>query len=238
MEKIKKIGIVLFLFCFIFGGIGCSSTTKKEESSDGIQFKEEYEKLNGTIRESDGALYNTVSIEKENPIKYIDAKEATQIIKNKTGVIYFGASWCPWCRNAIPVLFDVAKKKKIDTIYYVDMDQVRNIYEIKDGSLVKVQEEKEGYYELLEALDSILGENTYTLTSDGQTYDTKEKRIYMPLVVGIKEGSIVDSHVGTVSLNEDQTKYSPLTKEQYDELYKQYESLFSNIYNSCTDNKC
>lgn len=238
MEKIKKIGVVLFLFCFLFGGIGCSSTAKKEESSDGIQFKEEYEKLNGTIRESDGALYNTVSIEKENPIKYIDAKEATQIIKNKTGVIYFGASWCPWCRNAIPVLFDVAKKKKIDTIYYVDMDKVRNIYEIKDGNLVKVQEEKEGYYELLEALDSILGENTYTLTSDGQTYDTKEKRIYMPLVVGIKNGSIVDSHVGTVSLNEDQTKYSPLTNEQYDELYKRYESLFSNTFVSCTDNKC
>ena len=60
----------------------------------------------------------------------------------------------------------------------------------------------------------------------------------MPLVVGIKEGNIVDSHVGTVSLNEDQTKYSPLTKEQYDELYKRYESLFSNTYNSCTDNKC
>lgn len=237
MKNMKKIVVSLILFSFLFGGLGCSSTTKKEES-DAIKFKEEYEKLNGTIRESDGALYNNVSIDEKNPIKYIGAKEAVEIIKNRTGVIYFGASWCPWCRNAIQVLFDVAKKKNVDVIYYVDMDKVRNIYEVKDGKLVKTQKEQEGYYDLLEALDSILGDETYTLTSDGQAYDTKEKRIYMPFIVGIKNGNIVANHVGTVNLDSEQTKYSPLTKEQYDELYEVYDNLFNQTFTSCTDNKC
>lgn len=237
MKNMKKIVVSLILFSFLFGELGCSSTVKKEKS-DAIKFKEEYEKLNDTIRESDGALYNNVSIDEKNPIKYIGAKEAVEIIKNKTGVIYFGASWCPWCRNAIQVLFDVAKKRNIDVIYYVDMDKVRNIYEVREGELIKTQEEQEGYYDLLEALDSILGDETYTLTSDGQTYDTKEKRIYMPFLVGIKNGSIVENHVGTVNLNSEQTKYSTLTKEQYDELYQIYDALLSKTFVSCAENKC
>ena len=227
-----------FILSLFLGGLGCSSTTKKEEVSDAIKFKEEYEKLNDTIRESDGALYNNVSISENNPIKYINAKEAVEIIKNQTGVIYFGASWCPWCRNAIPVLFDAVKKKNVDIIYYVDMDRLRNIYEVKDGELVKTQEEQDGYYDLLEALDSILGDKTYTLSSEGQTYDTKEKRIYMPLIVGIKNGSIVANHVGTVNLNSDQTKYSTLTKEQYNELYEIYGDLLKQTFESCTEDKC
>ncbi len=237
MKNIKRIVVSTIILSFLFGGLGCSSTTKKEEN-DAIKFKEEYEKLNDTIRESDGAFYNNVSIDEKNPIQYISAKEAVEIIKNKTGIIYFGASWCPWCRNAIQVLFDVAQKKNIDVIYYVDMDKVRNIYEVKEGELVKTQKEQEGYYKLLEVLDSILGEETYTLTNDGKTYDTKEKRIYMPLIVGIKNGNIVENHVGTVNLNSGQTKYSTLTKEQYDELYQVYDALVSKTFDSCKENKC
>ncbi len=244
-NRTKIIVASIFISGLLLGGLGCSFNNKSskdsgnhEEITDAIKFKEEYEKLNGTIRESDGALYNTVSIAKENPIKYISAKEGVDIIKNKTGVIYFGAPWCPWCRNGIQVLFDVAKKKNIDTIYYIDMDKVRNIYEVKEGELVKTQEEQEGYYELLEALDSVLGDKTYTITSNGETYDTHEKRIYMPSVVGIRNGKIVDIHVGTVNLNEDQTKYSALTTEQYDELYARYENLFAQTFVSCNDNKC
>lgn len=195
---------------------------------DSLKLKEEYESLNGTIRESDGAKYNDVKIPEKNSIKYISAIEAVDIIKNKTGVIYFGANWCPWCRNAIEVLLEEATNMNNETIYYVNMDNVRNIWEIKDGVLEKTTEEKEGYYELLNALDSILGEKTYTLTDkDGKKYDTKEKRIGMPLVVAIKDGNIVEKHMGTVKLKENQTKYSKLEENQKEELKNKYHDLIS-----------
>lgn len=234
MKKKTKLCILLLsLIVTIFIGVFLWNHYKL---TDAKKFKEEYERLNNTIRKSDGALYNTVTISKKNPIKYISAKEATDIIKNKTGVIYFGANWCPWCRNAVEVLFDSANQNELDTIYYVDMDLLRNIWEVKNGKLIKTQNEQEGYYELLEALDEILGEDNYILTDqEGQKYDTGEKRIYMPLVIAVKNGNIVENNVGTVSLNEGQTKYDKLTQEQYKELLKKYDSLIQSISSStCT----
>ena len=75
MEKIKKIGIVLFLFCFIFGGIGCSSTTKKEESSDGIQFKEEYEKLNGKATGNENCLRRIIKGHGRLDVRYLSVQD-------------------------------------------------------------------------------------------------------------------------------------------------------------------
>lgn len=40
----------------------------------------------------------------------------------------------------------------------------------------------------------------------------------MPFVVAIKDGHISFSHIGTVGLNGNQTKYDKLTNDQYEEL--------------------
>ncbi len=200
------------------------------DNTDAKRFKEEYESLNDTVRESDGATYNNVSIPLENPMKYVTALEASEIIKNKTGIIYIGANWCPWCRNAAEVLIDVAKEKNINTIYYLDLTEYRNVWEIKDGTLSKTTNEKEGYYELLDVLDSILGKNNYTLKdANGKVYDTKEKRIYMPTVIAVKNGKIEKSHVGTVDLNSNQNKYDKLTDEQRKELTDTYNAMVLSI---------
>lgn len=198
-------------------------------NDDALKFKEDYESLNDTIRESDGAKYNNVSISKKNPIKYVSATEAVDIIQNKEGIIYFGANWCPWCRNAVEVLFEAAATEKEKTIYYVDMDSVRNVWAVEDGKLVKTTKEGEGYYELLDALDSILGEATFTVEDNGTVYDTEEKRIYMPLIISVKNGEIVKYHNGTVKLDDGQTKYDKLTTSQHDELLKEYQELIRSI---------
>ena len=114
------------------------------------------------------------------------------------------------------------------TIYYVNMDEVRNVWEIVDGKLEKTTTEKEGYYELLEALDEVLSPSTYTLTdTNGKKYDTKEKRIGMPLVIAVKNGKIETKHSGTVKLNDNQTKYSKLEDNQKEELQKIYHDLIN-----------
>lgn len=224
----RKIEIIIIALIAIIGILVISKNINI--NNDTLKFKKEYEKLNNTIRESDGAKYNNVNIPKDNRIKYINAEEAVNIIENKTGVIYLGAPWCPWCRNAVEVLIDVAKKNNIKNIYYVDMDETRNIWEIQNSKLVKTKKEQSGYYDLLKALDSVLNNETYTITDDdGNIYDTKEKRIYMPLVVTVKDGKIIDNHVGTVSLRQDQTKYDKLTYEQYKELFNIYNNMIDKI---------
>lgn len=230
--KNKKKLIILIIAILVLVGILVIINCQRSQTSnqDALRLKKEYEALNNTVRESDGQNYNKVSIPKKNSIKYITATEAVDIIKNKTGIIYFGAAWCPWCRNAIEVLLEVAKEKKLETVYYVDMDQIRNVWEVRNQKLIKTQKEGKGYYELLSALDSVLGQETYQIKdNEGNLYDTKEKRIYMPFVISIKEGEIQKTHVGTVSLNKDQTKYSHLTKKQRKELKEIYNLLIDSI---------
>ncbi len=207
------------------------------EGSDAVKFKEEYEALNGTVRESDGEKYNEVSISRNNPIKYINTEEALKIIEEESAIIYVGAPWCPWCRNSVPVLFEAAEEMDVDTIYYLDLDDEKSIYEVKDKKLVKTSDGSEGYYKLLDKLSEKL--NNYVLTDEeGNKYDTLEKRIYMPYVIGVKAGRVVMDHVGTVSLNEDQNKYNSLTSKQKKELKKIYVDIINNVYEKTSDGIC
>ena len=225
-KTIVIIGIIVFIFLGSLGGFFLLKTTSNE---DALRFKNEYEALNGTIRESDGATYNIVSISRNNPIQYVDAKGAVDVLESDKAILYIGADWCPWCRNAVPVLFEVAKKYSVSTIYYLDLDDEKDSFEIQDGNLVKTKDGSVGYYELLDKLSNYL--NDYVLKdSNGKEYNTNEKRIYLPSVYAIKSGEVVGSHVGTTTLNEGQTKYDAMTEEQHDKVFNIYSALFQKVY--------
>lgn len=224
-NKIWIVGIVLI----ILGILGCIYYGLKEDDhklyEETREIKKKYESLNGKVRETDKATYQNVYIDESIELDVVSAQTAVKFIKEESGVLFIGAPWCPWCRNALPVLMEAARDNNL-VIKYLDITDIRNVYEIKDGKLVKTQKEGEGYYELLEALDSVLGDDTYKLEDDkGKVYNTKEKRIYMPSAIAVKNGKIVGTHVSTVNLNEGQTKYSKLEKEQVAELKSIYNDL-------------
>lgn len=192
---------------------GCFKTT------DGEKFKEEYESLNGTTSVSDKE-YLDVNVDKNNVIKYVSIDRIIDIIKNGTGVIYLGYPECPWCRNAVPALLEASESTSIDTIYYLNMKDVRDRLTLdSDGNIITEKEGVKGYDELLTVLDSILDD--YTLTrEDGTTVTAEEKRVYVPLVVFVKDGKIVDYHADTVESQSD--PYVALTEEERNELINTY----------------
>lgn len=241
MKKNSIIICLVVLVILVLGFFSVKYYMSQDISEDAIKFKEEYESLNGTIRESDGEKYNDIKIDRNNPIKYIDCKEALEVLKKNQAIVYVGAEWCPWCRNAIPVLFDVAEKYDVKEIYYLNLDNEKSSFEVKNGELVETVKGSKDYYALLNELSEHLED--YTVTGeDGMSYPTGEKRIYMPYIFGVKNGEVVYEHVGTVDLDEGQTKYNSLTNEQEKELYEIYDEMFKKVYknedNTCSENVC
>ena len=197
-------------------------------SEDAMKFKEEYEALNNTTREGTDNVYHAIEIPETNPIKYLTVSEAIDVIQNQSGIFYVGAPWCPWCRNAVPVLLEIANNRGVDTIYYLELDDVKSLYEVQDGELVQTREGTEGYYTLLNLLGDKLRE--YTLTDDdGNEYDAGETRIYMPYVFAFDNGEVLADHTGTVDLDDDQTSYDPMTQTQIEDLMVVYEGLFDLV---------
>lgn len=224
--------IVLFLN-HTHNGDGANSidntSVQQNGMRDALRFKNEYESLNNTVRQSDGATYGEVVIDEDNPVVYVTPTEVLDLLDAETAVIYVGAEWCPWCRNAVPVLLDVAKQYGVDKLYYLNLDGEKSEFEVKNGELVQRQKGSEAYYELLDKLKDKLRD--YAISDrDGNEYSTGEKRIYQPHVFGIKDGKVVADKSGTVELTEGQNKYDILSSAQKNELRKVYLELFEKVY--------
>lgn len=242
MEKSNKIYMIVIIVCaaLVIGLCGYAIITHKDEKiSDAMKFKNEYEALNELVNENSNEEYVNVEIPEENPIAYKTGKEILDVLKNEDAIIYFGFAACPWCRNAVPVLIDVAKEMKQDKVYYVDILDIRDTYKFS-GSIEPEQTKKgtDAYYEILEFLDDYL-EEFYVKDDAGNMYDTGVKRLYAPTVVGVKDGKVVGIHVATV---ESQTNpYEVLTAKQKDELKSAYKKIIEDVNkkenSKCTDKK-
>ena len=242
-DKDKKmfLGILLLLFEFmIFVGI-LAFRDKKEEissgsSTDALLFKNEYESLNNIVREKDGKTIRELMISSNNPVDILTEDETLRLLKEGTGIIYFGFADCPWCRTLLPVLFKTLDNMSIERLYYLNIGSIRDTLVLNDKNKVEVKEEgTQGYYKIVEALDSVL-DSYYLTTSDGKKVDTKKKRLYAPTLVGVKNGEIVGIHVGTLESQEN--AYDDLTIEQEEELSKSIQELVNKVYDLHCDESC
>lgn len=217
-------GILVIISLFIL--VGCD---KKSDNKYAIEFKEEYEMLNGKKNKS-GKEHRTLSIDENNPYIKTTPEEIVKMINNKeTFFLYVGDSLCPWCRSAIEKSIEVAKKYNIEKIYYIDIwdddgnEILRDKYEFKDNVLTKVYAGTEAYKDLLDKLSSVL--SSYTLTDpNGKSVDVGEKRIYAPNYFYIKNGEAVKMIKGYSSLQKDSRE--KLTDEMLKDEEKQFESLY------------
>ena len=229
MKKIKLekqhyiIGAVVLALILILVG----TLLFKAGSKDGAKFKSEYEKLNGEKASNDKS-YQTLKIDKNNKVKYISLDEAVGILTDGTGIIYFGMPDCPWCRGIVPVLLDKMNCSCLENLYYVDMKDERNTYEVKDDKPVETKKASSAYYQILELLDDYL-ENYSIKDDEGVEHVVPEKRAYVPLVVAVKKGKVISAHTGSVELGDTQSPFDDLTDIQKSELEVIFDKMISEV---------
>ena len=169
-------------------------------TSDAVEFKTAYEKVNGTEASAE-EKYLEINVSEDNPIKYVTLKELVDVLdSDETAYVYISSPTCPYCRATVETLFEVAKALDIKKIYYYENSKERKV------------EENES--QLIEELAS---KGVVTKEDDGKM------RWRIPLVLKIKNGEIVSTTRGvTYSLNEGQSKNDELTEEQKKSVYDRY----------------
>lgn len=228
----KKLLVVFICLLSILSLVGC-----KEINSDAAKFKKEYESLNGT--KINGNTVRELDIPKDNPFIYKEASDIIEMMDNKESfVVYFGFAKCPWCRSVLPTLIDVSKNQGLDTIYYVDIYDIRDKLTINEnGEVIKETEGSNDYYKLLEYFDEVLSE--YELyDSNNEKVETNEKRIYAPNVVSVVDGKPKDL---TTGISDKQTDaYMELTEEMIEETYNDFKCIIKCVLdnkNTCSKEK-
>ncbi len=235
----KKIISICLIVCSLFMITGCNKDdNKNKDLTDGAKFKEEYEKLNGIIREKDGKKIRSINIAEDNPMKYKSADEILDMVNNKESfIVYFGFNDCPWCRSVVPYMIEEAKNKNIDTIYYVDVKDIRDTLELDDNNEVKTSKEgSKAYMELIDIFSKVLDD--YTLkNASGKTIKTGEKRIFAPNIVVVNKGVAVKKEDGISDLQTD--GYMELSDEIINDIRTKVNCSFSCLEKETTCNdKC
>ena len=231
MKKVLKTFLIVFAI-FLLTACNNSNNSNNSNNNDAVNFKNEYESLNG-VTNANGLEHRTVNILENNPFIYATTLEIVEKIENgETFYIYFGDTQCPWCRSVIQKAIEVANKYDIKQIYYVKIwddehnEILRDKYELdSSGNLSKVSSGDDNYKTLLKYLDNVLKD--YTLTDDnGNTVYVGEKRIYAPNFIYIKNGKPIKLAEG---ISEKQTdSRSELTDEILKDEEKQFSDFFSN----------
>lgn len=216
MRKVKKIIIILlivFIVMLIINSIlsviivlnqknknkVTKEENKKETTLNSLQFKIDYEKLNGTRVGETEEIYKEVNIDEYNPIKYVNLEELVEIVNNQDAYIYISSTRCPYCRSTIEELLKVVKDLNIETLYYYDPSS----YEKSDR-----------YDELIQQL---VDKDIVMINEEGN------KRWGTPLVIKTKQGIAEEVIRGvTYKLNEGQSIHDDLTDEQKEIVYNNY----------------
>ena len=229
MKKIMNIILVSVITLLLTGCV--------DKTTDAYKFKKEYESINNKDN-GYGNKYRKLSIPDDNPFVYATCKDIVEKMNNKeTFIVYFGFKECPWCRSILNELINVAKDKEIDTIYYVDVKDIRDVKEYVDGEIKTTKEGDKYYLELIEKLDKVLDD--YTIINNEEEINTGEKRIYAPNVVAIGEGVPIQMETGVS--DELKNPYSKLTKRIKKYAYNKFKCVLECIEEEssvCIKDKC
>ena len=195
--------LVTFGIVYIFSELYAEHDIPITTVTDAYKFKNEYESVNNNDL-GNGKKVRELTVADNNPFVYKTPEELVKMIEDdKTFAVYFGFNTCPWCRSVLTSLIDSALEKGVKKVYYVDIKDIRDTFELNDSNeAVRTKEGTDAYYRLLELLNPVLTDYTPLKyeTKKGKTKEVKidEKRIYAPNVVIVKNGEAVSMESGIV----------------------------------------
>ena len=230
----KKIFLISFVFLSVFLLSGCG---KEDSNKKAIEFKNDYESLNGKTN-ANGKEHRSVTISEDNVFIEITEEELLKKIENKESFyIYFGSTLCPWCRSVIEKADFVSRGNGVDAVYYLDIwddegkEIFRDKYVLNSNNVPELEiEGSKVYKKILELSESLLDD--YTLTdSNGNKIQVGEKRVYAPNFIYFLAGKPIRMVTGISSLQKDSRE--ELTDEMLNEEEKIFDEFFSN---SCNPN--
>lgn len=233
MKDNKLFMIIVTVLAAIVLVLNIQKVISNNSQTDGIKFKEEYEKLNGK-KNDQGKKYREITIDSKNKMVYKTTEEVLNLIdKKKSFVLYFGFDTCPWCRSVVPTLASISKELNQE-VYYIDVKDIRDTFELDDDNKPKlVKKGSKDYSKLLEKLEPVLED--YTLTdSDNNEIKVGEKRIYAPSIVSVIDGKAKEL---TTGISDKQTDgYMKLTKEMKKGTYNKIKKVLKQV--SDKNNTC
>lgn len=153
------------------------------------------------------------SVGADNVFVYRNINEIIDILDNGTGIVYLGFPECKWCKAYVPYLNEVAKENNLEKIYYF------NILEDRKNNTRE-------YMEIVEILKFYL------------KYDEEGKRrVFVPTVIAVKEGSIVgfddETSLDTKGYSEPSEYW---TSEEVKDLKNKLTKMVKDVnINICTD---
>lgn len=136
--------------------------------TDELKFKDDYLLYNFATYSNGKQI--KLNIPSKNNVKYLKGNQVIKKMSQETGFFYFGYNSCPWCRNIVETLIEVAVENNI-TIYYI------NIKDLSNNELKSIISYLKEYLRKTEA---------------------NEERLYVPDVYIVKNGKIINHHIGSV----------------------------------------
>ena len=239
----NKVLIMLIMIVAVFSFVACGKEEKQNNNDSdnnkaALEFKEEYEKLNGTVNKN-GKEHRTITLSENNRFVKTTAEEIVKKIENEDSFyIYFGSNLCPWCRSVIEMADKVSRENDIDKIYYVDIwdedgnEILRDKYIVNSNNKIELSVEgTDSYKKLLEYLDELLEDYNVT-DNNGESISTGEKRIYAPNFFYISKGKATRMTTGTSPLQKDSRE------ELTEEMLKDEEEMFDKFFINACDSSC
>lgn len=230
-KKLLVCGIVVLGLALITATCSMLLKSEKKDPKYALEFKEEYEALNGKMARY-GKPHRTLTISENNPyVKITPAEVIKKLEKKESFYLYVGDPLCPWCRSVIEQSIKSAKENEIDTIYYIDFwddennEILRDVYELVDGEIKQTHKATKEYTKMLDLCDESVGLRNYTVKDkDGNEIEVNSKRFFGPTFLFAENGKFkkytdARSELQTSPLEELTKEIKKDQSEKFDELF-------------------
>lgn len=237
MEKKKKVFIFLSIVCLLLVIILYFYNNKNNDANIVLNdieiFINDYEGYNN--KNVDGVEFYNLNLNDDAIIYITDPEKIVEIMETENTLVYFGFASCRWCRSMVSVLLDAAVSKNQE-IYYVDISEIRDLYDVSNNEVYQEYEGTASYYQILEFFGDNL--NDYVVyDNDENSYETGITRMYAPTVATVKNGAINEVFSSTSSYVSD--PYEELNEEEYDLLFNIFVEMIDDMKNlSCSIEGC